>query len=358
MAPCPPPPTVSVTVMPVAARANTAATTARPDRKLISSKRVFSTRLSLAAQPVPSLTTKHDTWVSGTLVASRRCEAMVARLRLLARGHDRCSIFCRTGRGARVRNQPGRRRGELGGAAGGEPPGAVQVRVERHAQRVGEQLAPGRMAAAAPAELERGRGGAEHAQVLELAAEQERDALQRGAQQVVPLVSQGQAGPRAAGGALIPALAGQVRQEDRGVRAPRPGGGAVQLVPAGAERAPYPVQRHADVLRGGQPVGAPVRGAEQVGRGTSRIRIVRKWSIRGGGGGGVRGGGDVRGGDEKLAAGAEGEQAAPGREVRGEEGGGGVGGADGYREGGGQAQVAGGGGEQGAGEFGGRADGG
>ncbi len=57
--------------MPVPVRASTAAKTAIPDRKLIASMRAFTTRLSLAAQPVPSLTTKHDTWVSGVLVVSR-----------------------------------------------------------------------------------------------------------------------------------------------------------------------------------------------------------------------------------------------------------------------------------------------
>ncbi len=57
--------------MPIPVRASTAAKTAIPDRKLISSMRAFTTRLSLAAQPVPSLTTKHDTWVSAVLVVSR-----------------------------------------------------------------------------------------------------------------------------------------------------------------------------------------------------------------------------------------------------------------------------------------------
>jgi hypothetical protein len=60
-----PPPRVTVSAMPVPVRASTVAKTARPDRKLISSMRAFTTPLSLAAQPVPSLTTKHDTWVSG-----------------------------------------------------------------------------------------------------------------------------------------------------------------------------------------------------------------------------------------------------------------------------------------------------
>jgi hypothetical protein len=60
-----PPPRVTVSAMPIPVRASTAAKTARPDRKLISSMRAFITPLSLAAQPVPSLTTKHDTWVSG-----------------------------------------------------------------------------------------------------------------------------------------------------------------------------------------------------------------------------------------------------------------------------------------------------
>jgi hypothetical protein len=61
----PPPPRVTVSAMPIPVRARTPAKTARPDRKLISSMRALITRLSLAAQPVPSLTTKHDTWVSG-----------------------------------------------------------------------------------------------------------------------------------------------------------------------------------------------------------------------------------------------------------------------------------------------------
>lgn len=60
-----PAPSVTVSAIPTAVRARTPAKTATPDRKLISSMRAFSTRLSLPAQPVPSLTTKHDTWVSG-----------------------------------------------------------------------------------------------------------------------------------------------------------------------------------------------------------------------------------------------------------------------------------------------------
>jgi hypothetical protein len=52
--------TARATPAPVKARTATKADT--PDRKLISSIRAFITRLSLAAQPVPSLTTKHDTW--------------------------------------------------------------------------------------------------------------------------------------------------------------------------------------------------------------------------------------------------------------------------------------------------------
>jgi len=57
--------------MPAPVKASTAARAATPDRKLVSSKRAFITRLSLAAQPVPSLTTKHDTWVLVVLVG--RC---------------------------------------------------------------------------------------------------------------------------------------------------------------------------------------------------------------------------------------------------------------------------------------------
>jgi hypothetical protein len=60
-----PAPSVTVSAIPTAVRTRTPAKTATPDRKLISSMRAFSTRLSLPAQPVPSLTTKHDTWVSG-----------------------------------------------------------------------------------------------------------------------------------------------------------------------------------------------------------------------------------------------------------------------------------------------------
>ena len=52
-----PPPSVTVSAIPTAMRARTPAKTATPDRKLISSMRAFSTRLSLPAQPVPSLTT-------------------------------------------------------------------------------------------------------------------------------------------------------------------------------------------------------------------------------------------------------------------------------------------------------------
>ena len=65
-----PPPRVTVSAMPIPVRARTPAKTATPDRKLISSMRAFITRLSLPAQPVPSLTTKHDTWVSGASVGS------------------------------------------------------------------------------------------------------------------------------------------------------------------------------------------------------------------------------------------------------------------------------------------------
>lgn len=65
-----PPPRVTVSAMPIPVRARTPAKTATPDRKLISSMRAFMTRLSPLAQPVPSLTTKHDTWVSGVSVGS------------------------------------------------------------------------------------------------------------------------------------------------------------------------------------------------------------------------------------------------------------------------------------------------
>ena len=57
-----PPPNAATRAMPAPVRARTATRPATPDRKLISSMRAFITRLSLAALPVPSLTTKHDTW--------------------------------------------------------------------------------------------------------------------------------------------------------------------------------------------------------------------------------------------------------------------------------------------------------
>ena len=57
-----PPLNTTARTMPVPVRASTATKAVTPDRKLISSKRAFITRLSLAAQPVPSLTTKHNTW--------------------------------------------------------------------------------------------------------------------------------------------------------------------------------------------------------------------------------------------------------------------------------------------------------
>jgi len=62
--------------MPAPVRARTPATTATPDRKLISSMRAFSTRLSL---PVRSLTTKDDTEVSAVLPGSGGSEPVVAR---------------------------------------------------------------------------------------------------------------------------------------------------------------------------------------------------------------------------------------------------------------------------------------
>jgi hypothetical protein len=66
-----PPPSVRESATPVPVRATTAAATATPERKLISSMRAFITRLSVRAQPVPSLTTKHDTGISGNLLGSR-----------------------------------------------------------------------------------------------------------------------------------------------------------------------------------------------------------------------------------------------------------------------------------------------
>jgi hypothetical protein len=190
-------------------------------------------------------------------------------------------------------------------------------------------------------------------QVVELAAEQERDALEGGAQQVLALVGQGQADPGAPGAAVIPALTDQVGQEDGGIRRPGAPGGIVELLPAGTERAPHPVEGHADILGPSQPVDPAVHGPEQVDRATriwivrdrrARIWTVRKWNIRAGG--------------DQLAAGAEGEEAASGREVSGEQGGGGVGGADRDREAGGKAEVFRGLGEKGAGDPGRRADGG
>ena len=163
---------------------------------------------------------------------------------------------------------------------------------------------------------------------------------------------------------MVPALPGQVGQEDRGVRPPGPGRRAVQLLPARAERPPDPVQRHADVLGRGQPVGPAVDSPVQVdgAAGLNRIRIIRKWSIR------------IRGGegwtwDDQLAAGAEREQAGWSRrearrlrdEAGGHKGGGRVGGAGRDREGGNvgpEAELLGGGGQQRAGDLGGRADGG
>ena len=66
-----PPLNTTARTMPVPVRASTATKAVTPDRKLISSKRAFITRLSLAAQPVPSLTTKHDTWVLAVSVGRR-----------------------------------------------------------------------------------------------------------------------------------------------------------------------------------------------------------------------------------------------------------------------------------------------
>jgi hypothetical protein len=66
-----PPPSATARAMPVPVRARTVTRPATPDRKLISSMRAFITRLSLAAQPVPSLTTKHDTWVLAVLAGHR-----------------------------------------------------------------------------------------------------------------------------------------------------------------------------------------------------------------------------------------------------------------------------------------------
>ena len=60
-----PPPSVTVSATPPPTRARTLAKTATPERKLMASMRAFMARLSLAAQPVPSLTTKHDTGDQG-----------------------------------------------------------------------------------------------------------------------------------------------------------------------------------------------------------------------------------------------------------------------------------------------------
>ena len=62
-----PPPSVSVSAMPSPVTASTAAASAAPDRKLISSMRALIARLSL----LPSLTTKHDTRWSAAFVGSR-----------------------------------------------------------------------------------------------------------------------------------------------------------------------------------------------------------------------------------------------------------------------------------------------
>jgi hypothetical protein len=62
--------------MPTPARAKTPAPMATPDRKLISSIRAFSTRLS---PPIRSLTTKHDTEVSAVLLGRGGSEPVVAR---------------------------------------------------------------------------------------------------------------------------------------------------------------------------------------------------------------------------------------------------------------------------------------
>jgi hypothetical protein len=59
------PPSVTVSATPPPTRARTLAKTATPERKLMASMRAFMARLSLAAQPVPSLTTKHDTGDQG-----------------------------------------------------------------------------------------------------------------------------------------------------------------------------------------------------------------------------------------------------------------------------------------------------
>jgi hypothetical protein len=66
-----PDPSVSVSAIPRPATARTAVRTAMPDRKLIASRRAFTRRLSRPVQPLPLLTTKHGTWVSGVLVGCR-----------------------------------------------------------------------------------------------------------------------------------------------------------------------------------------------------------------------------------------------------------------------------------------------
>jgi hypothetical protein len=88
-----PPPSVTVSPMPVPVRASTAAKRATPERKLISSMRAFITRLRRSAQPVPSVTTKHDTWVSTVLVGSGGREAVVALFGQLAGWHYGFAIF-------------------------------------------------------------------------------------------------------------------------------------------------------------------------------------------------------------------------------------------------------------------------
>jgi len=98
-----PPPSATARTMPVPVKARTATKATTPDRKLISSMRAFITRLSLAAQPVPSLTTKHDTGVSAVLVGGGGSEALVALFGQLAGGHDGFGISGRTGHRACVR---------------------------------------------------------------------------------------------------------------------------------------------------------------------------------------------------------------------------------------------------------------
>jgi hypothetical protein len=59
---------MTASVIATATRTSTAAATAAPERKLISSRRAYSQVLSLPGLPVPSLTPQHDTGMSEGLL--------------------------------------------------------------------------------------------------------------------------------------------------------------------------------------------------------------------------------------------------------------------------------------------------